>query len=94
MTPAPDGAIEISMTLRQQQDYHSEPHVILGILIHECIHASGIRGHYRDFQKAGREMGLVGRRARGYCLDVQPSAVPPHIRKIVNKLPPLSLIHI
>ena len=49
-----DSVSEITITLR-----HSvAPADLLGTLVHEMIHAAGVRGHRRNFAKAGRECEL------------------------------------
>ena len=52
-----DGVREITVHLRHK----TASHRILGTLVHELIHAAGIRGHRKDFARAGRSLGLVGK---------------------------------
>ena len=37
------------------------PADLLGTLVHEMIHAAGVRGHRRNFAQAGRQCELSGR---------------------------------
>ena len=52
-----DGIHEITISLRHKPD----PLSLLGTVAHELIHASGVLNHHRDFAKAARDIGLVGR---------------------------------
>ena len=45
---------EIAINLR----HTAEAIPVLGTLIHELIHAAGIRNHYRDFQRIAADCGL------------------------------------
>ena len=50
-----DGVPEVTITLL----HDTAPVRLLATLTHELIHAAGVFNHYRDFQSAGRKMGLV-----------------------------------
>ena len=75
-----DSVSEITITLR-----HSvEPSKMLGTLVHEMIHAAGVRGHRRDFAKAGRECGLTGKpTGMGFIEDL-----PDYCLAIIEQLGP------
>ena len=52
----------------------------------ECIHASGIPNHYRDFRKAANEMELVGEKATQMALFVPTRQAPAYVKGLIKKL--------
>lgn len=75
------GASEITISLRIDQT-----HDVAGTLVHELIHAAGIRHHRPDFRKAGLALGLVGKpSAMGWP---KPGDVPLWARIAIEELGP------
>ena len=80
-------AIEITVSMRQVWEHeHVGSHEIIGTLIHECIHASGVRGHYRNFRKAAEAMGLQGIKTTAMGLDVPREKAPDYVKQIIADL--------
>ena len=79
----------VEITIEPTQDTTVD---VAGTLAHELLHAAGIRGHRRDFGKAGQQLGMVGKpRYMGFG-----SGLPPWALDIVADLgeyPEGRLIH-
>lgn len=80
---APDGTVEITVSMREHVE-QTPSKKILGILIHEMIHAAGIMNHRRGFAKAGQQMELTGSRPTYYGLDAE--HVPEYAKAILEKI--------
>ena len=75
----------------QANRYANRPWKILGLVIHEMIHESGISHHGREFQRIADAVGLRGRGAyRG--LATWRKHVPSYVLSIVEKLGPFPAV--
>ena len=75
------------LILIHDEDYSAKPWIALGIVIHECIHVSGIWNHLAGFGKAARQMELSGTPSKaGFDKSCRWYDLPVYVRGILSRM--------